>query len=66
MKKSSEDYVDWAKGYYDLQELPLKAVAEIYEGKPVTASLIKQLCPERDVAAALDELQDRGYAVEQT
>lgn len=66
IEKNSEDYVDWAKGYYDLQDLPLEAVAEIYEEKPVTASLIKQLCPERDVAAALDELQQRGYAVEQT
>lgn len=66
LNKNSEDYVDWAKGYYDLPDLPLEAVAEIYEEKPVTASLIKQLCPERDVAAALDELQQRGYAVEQT
>ncbi|MEK4275655.1 hypothetical protein [Paenibacillus sp. FSL R7-0026] len=66
IEKNSEDYVDWAKGYYDLQDLPLEAVAEIYEEKPVTASLIKQLCPERDVAAALDELQQRGYAVGQT
>ncbi|WP_433581800.1 hypothetical protein [Paenibacillus amylolyticus] len=66
IEKNSEDYVDWAKGYYDLQDLPLEAVAEIYEEKLVTASLIKQLCPERDVAAALDELQQRGYAVEQT
>ncbi|TDL70511.1 hypothetical protein E2R58_15665 [Paenibacillus amylolyticus] len=66
IEKNSEDYVDWAKGYYDLPDLPLEAVAEIYEEKPVTASLIKQLCPERDVAAALDELQQRGYAVEQT
>ncbi|WFA85591.1 hypothetical protein [Paenibacillus amylolyticus] len=66
IEKNSEDYVDWAKGYYDLQDLPLEAVAEIYEEKPVTASLIKQLCPERDVAAVLDELQQRGYAVEQT
>ncbi|WP_405170347.1 hypothetical protein MHI12_22145 [Paenibacillus sp. FSL H8-0280] len=66
LEKNMEDYVDWAKGYYDLQDLPLEAVAEIYEEKPVTASLIKQLCPERDVAAALDELQQRGYAVEQT
>lgn len=66
IEKNSEDYVDWAKGYYDLQDLPLEAVAEIYEEKPVTTSLIKQLCPERDVAAALDELQQRGYAVGQT
>lgn len=66
IEKNSEDYVDWAKGYYDLPDLPLEAVAEIYEEKPVTASLIKQLCPERDVAAALDELQQRGYAVGQT
>ncbi|MFX3646730.1 MAG: hypothetical protein ACE3K2_17050 [Paenibacillus sp.] len=66
MNKNSEDYVDWAKGYYDLLDLSLEAVAEIYDEKPVTASLIKQLCPERDVAAALNELQQRGYAVEQT
>ncbi|MCW3791549.1 hypothetical protein OM416_08155 [Paenibacillus sp. LS1] len=66
IEKNSEDYVDWAKGYYDLQDLPLEAVAEVYEEKPVTASLIKQLCPERDVVAALKELQQRGYAVEQT
>lgn len=66
MNKNSEDYVDWAKGYYDLPDLSLEAVAEIYDEKPVTASLIKQLCPERDVAAALNELQQRGYAVEQT
>lgn len=66
LEKNSEDYVDWAKGYYDLQNLPLEAVAEVYEEKPVTASLIKQLCPERDVAAALDELQQRGYPVERT
>ncbi|OMF06708.1 hypothetical protein MHI48_22605 [Paenibacillus sp. FSL H7-0942] len=66
IEKNSEDYVDWAKGYYDLLDLSLKAVAEIYDEKPVTASLIKQLCPERDVAAALNELQQRGYAVEQT
>ncbi|WP_340013989.1 hypothetical protein [Paenibacillus sp. FSL K6-1318] len=66
IEKNSDDYVDWAKGYYDLQDLPLEAVAEVYEEKPVTASSIKQLCPERDVAAALGELQKRGYAVEQT
>ncbi|MDT9720116.1 hypothetical protein QVE09_14460 [Paenibacillus sp. ClWae2A] len=67
MNKNSEDYADWAKEYYDLPDLPLEAVAEVYEEKSVTAaSLIKQLCPERDVAAALDELQQRGYAVEQT
>ncbi|NMI05732.1 hypothetical protein HF638_17270 [Paenibacillus sp. SZ31] len=66
IEKNSDDYVDWAKGYYDLLDLPLEAVAEVYEEKPVTASLIKQLCPERDVAAALDELQQRGYPVEQT
>ncbi|MEK4364585.1 hypothetical protein MKX68_19335 [Paenibacillus sp. FSL M8-0212] len=66
LEKNPVDYVDWAKGYYDLLDLSLKAVAEVYEEKPVTASLIKQLCPERDVAAALDELQQRGYAVEQT
>ncbi|WP_338706748.1 hypothetical protein [Paenibacillus amylolyticus] len=66
IEKNSEDYVDWAKGYYDLLDLSLKAVAEIYDEKPVTVSLIKQLCPERDVAAALNELQQRGYAVEQT
>jgi len=66
IEKNSEDYVDWAEGYYDLQDLPLEAVAEVYEEKPVTSSLIKQLCPERDVAAALDELQQHGYTVEQT
>lgn len=66
IEKNSEDYVDWAKGYYDLPDLPLEAVVEVYAEKPVTASLIKQLCSERDVAAALDELQQRGYAVEQT
>jgi len=56
LNKDSEDYVDWAKGYYDIQDVPLEAVAEIYEEKPVTMSLIKLLCPERDAAAALDEL----------
>lgn len=66
LEKNSVDYVDWAKGYYDLPDLPLEAVAEVYEEKPVTARLIKQLCPDRDVAAVLDELQQRGYAVEQT
>ncbi|CAM4404018.1 hypothetical protein [Paenibacillus xylanexedens] len=66
LEKNPVDYVDWAKGYYDLPDLPLEAVAEVYEGKPVTVSLIKQLCPERDVAATLGELQQRGYAVEQT
>ncbi|MCL6660984.1 hypothetical protein [Paenibacillus amylolyticus] len=66
LNKKSEDYADWAKGYYDFPDLPLEAVAEVYEGKPVTARLIKQLCPERDVAAALDELQQREYAVGQT
>ncbi|APO47123.1 hypothetical protein BS614_25755 [Paenibacillus xylanexedens] len=66
LEKNTEDYVDWAKGYYDLPDLPLEAVTDVYAEKPVTASLIKQLCPERDVAAALDELQQRGYAVEQT
>lgn len=66
LEKNPVDYVDWAKGYYDLPDLPLEAVAEVYEEKPVTASLIKQLCPERDVAVVLDELQQRGYAVEQT
>ncbi|MEK4663101.1 hypothetical protein MHH93_14445 [Priestia sp. FSL H7-0729] len=66
MNKNAEDYVDWAKGYYDMHDVPLEAVAEVYEGKTVTASLIKRLCPERDVAAALDELQHRGYAVNQT
>ncbi|WKL03295.1 hypothetical protein Q0F98_06490 [Paenibacillus amylolyticus] len=66
LEKNTEDYVDWAKGYYDFPDLPLEAVTDVYAEKPVTASLIKQLCPERDVAAALDELQQRGYAVEQT
>lgn len=66
LEKNSEDYADWAKGYYDLPDLPLEAVAEVYEGKPVTARLIKQLCPERDVAATLGELRQRGYPVEQT
>ncbi|MDR6718350.1 hypothetical protein [Paenibacillus sp. 2003] len=66
LEKNPEEYADWAKGYYDLPDLPLEAVAEVYEEKPMTASLIKQLCPERDVAVVLDELQQRGYAVEQT
>lgn len=64
MEKNPEEYVDWAKAYYDLQELSLEAVAKVYEEESVSASLIKQLCPQRDVAAALDELKQRGYVFE--
>ncbi|MEO2206637.1 hypothetical protein ABGV42_23260 [Paenibacillus pabuli] len=64
IEETPEAFADWAEGYYESHELPLSAIAEVYEGKPVTANLIKQLCPERNVEAALNELQQRGYIVE--
>ncbi|MBM6385060.1 MAG: hypothetical protein JSY10_13900 [Paenibacillus sp.] len=64
IEETPEAFADWAEGYYESHELPLSAIAEVYEGKPVTPGLIRRLCPERDVEAALDELQQRGYVIE--
>ncbi|MGF9698600.1 hypothetical protein [Paenibacillus sp. MABNR03] len=66
IEETPEAFADWAEGYYDTQELSLSALTEVYEGKPVTASLIRELCPARDIEAALDELHQRGYVVERS
>lgn len=58
-----EKYADWAENYFDM-ELPLEMVKGIYRGSPITESAIRALNPERDVRAALRELQEIGLNVD--
>ncbi|MBB6020296.1 hypothetical protein HNR77_001357 [Paenibacillus sp. JGP012] len=64
IEATPEGYIDWAEGYYDIQEMSLTAVTEIYNNTPVTADLIRRLNPKRDVLAAINELQQCGCTVE--
>ncbi|WP_434749944.1 hypothetical protein [Paenibacillus amylolyticus] len=64
IEDTPESYVDWAEGYYDMQDMSLTAVTEIYNDTPISADLIRRLNPKRDVSSALDELQQSGYTVQ--
>lgn len=55
-----EDFRAWALVYYDLDHLS-EAAAIIWNGQPADADTIRQINPERDTAAALQELQSIGY-----
>jgi hypothetical protein len=64
IEDTPESYIDWAEGYYDMQDMSLTAVTEIYNDTPISADLIRRLNPKRDVSSALDELQQSGYTVQ--
>jgi hypothetical protein len=63
IEETPESYIDWAEDYYDIQDMSLTAVTEIYNNAPISADLIRELNPKRDVLAVMDELQQYGYAV---
>ena len=52
----ASSYIEWAGDYYG-KDLDAALVADIYAGKPVTKEIITALNPERDAAAALEEIQ---------
>nr|WP_154887807.1 hypothetical protein [Paenibacillus xylanexedens] len=66
IEETPESYIDWAKDYYDTQDMSLTAVTEIYNDAPISADLIRELNPKRDVFVAMDELQQSGYAVQRS
>ncbi|MBR2564210.1 MAG: hypothetical protein IKE29_06270 [Paenibacillus sp.] len=64
IEETPEAYIDWAEGYYDMQEMSLAAVTEIYNHAPVNADLIRRLNPNRKVSVAMDEIKECGWAVQ--
>ncbi|WP_145332442.1 hypothetical protein [Paenibacillus xylanexedens] len=66
IEETPESYIDWAKDYYDIQGMSLTAVTEIYNDAPISADLIRDLNPKRDVFVAMGELQQSGYAVQRS
>jgi len=57
--KTAEEYLEWAKFYFE-QEISKSAVEAVYEGKTVDAALISELNPLRNVKKALAELEESG------
>lgn len=53
----------WAEDYYELENLPLDLVKQLYEQTPITAEIIHQLNPTLDDLEQLKEdLEGIGYA----
>ncbi|WP_285396383.1 hypothetical protein [Lysinibacillus sp. fls2-241-R2A-57] len=51
-----EDYVEWAKNYYDMP-ISMEIIQEIFSGIPISEEIIQSLNPERNVDAARKEIK---------
>lgn len=62
----SEEYLEWAKDYYeDLEDkLPIKLIEDIFDFKPVTKEMIKFLNENRNCEEVFENLREIGYPVE--
>lgn len=57
-----ETFHQWAEDYYELENLPLDIVKQIYEQAPITAEIVHQLNPALDDLNQLKkDLEEIGY-----
>ncbi|UED77788.1 hypothetical protein [Brevibacillus sp. DP1.3A] len=59
---SSEDYVEWAEDYYEVN-VPLDVVGYAFENTSITKEMMMELNPEVDLEMAMKELQEIGFTV---
>ncbi|MFT5645390.1 MAG: hypothetical protein ACI976_000060 [Aureispira sp.] len=58
-----ETFHQWAEDYYELENLPLALVKQIYDHAPITAEIVHQLNPALDDLEQLKkDLEEIGYA----
>ena len=61
---SLEDYIDWAKNYWGLEDrLSVKEVEQIFNHQPITEELIKKLNPDRNIKLVMNELSEIDYPI---
>jgi hypothetical protein len=63
LDRTPEEYADWAVSYYN-RTISLPAVQHLYSGVPVSAAIIRDLNPARDVKTVLAEIEGLGLPVE--
>ncbi len=56
----AESYHDWAETYYDC-DLSLEAVEHVYQRKPLTAEVVKQLNSEVSLDELAEDITEIGY-----
>lgn len=57
IKKSSNEWCYWAKSYYEIN-FEVDMVNAIYNGEPITQTIIHKINPERDTIEALQEINE--------
>lgn len=58
-----DDYQCWAMNYYQLDELPIDGVRDVFERVPLTQHLVNGLNTETSFSDVLDEAKSIGYPV---
>lgn len=57
IEKSAIEWYDWAKYYYEIN-LDIDAVHAIYNGEPITETIINKINPKRNIVEALQEIEE--------
>lgn len=62
----AEEYLEWAKDYYDDLEdnIPVELIEDIFNFKPMTKEIIKGINKDRECEESFDQLKEIGYPVE--
>ena len=62
----AEEYLEWAKDYYDDLEdnIPVELIEDIFNFKPMTKEIIKGINKDRECEEIFDQLKEIGYPVE--
>lgn len=61
-----ETYLNWAEEYYEPREFSLTTIRWVYEQRPLTEEIIKELNPEQSLANLVDEITQIGYGRDTT
>lgn len=60
---SAEECQDWAKDYYDLENITVESVRAILELRPLTQELVTAINPDGDISILAAEIAMIGYPV---
>lgn len=62
---SVEDYIEWAKYYFELEDrLNIEDVKKVFNHKPIAENIIRKLNPDRNMNETIEELVKIKYPVE--